>query len=659
MELIQLSEGLNKRSLVPSNINLHDVVKLKPGIDLYTSLFKYRQEHLEHFKKNNSLAGITGLKTNRLLFDFDNLDIEIARQDTLTACKRLIYDYNVPRENLQVAFSGNKGFHISIILDEFLNRQEFVNIVFGIAGDLSSFDTKINDEGRIIRLAYTKHPKSGLYKKPISTADLKNKSIEEIKSMAKEQGEINPESLDEEILKTSLTEKLKELKTKIYKKISTNEEKLIKGFNIEDIDLKSCPRWMEPPRFILSQGFFYGSDSVDLGERNTAFLILASTFKNQGFSAEHTLALLEVTAEKQALRTEEEQYGSDQLKREIINPVFSPSWRGGQFSSDEPLLVLTRKRFGIEDDIVEVSVEDIENVGDGFKIFAKNLSNNRIKVGLPSLDENLVLTTGMLCTVVSAPGGGKTALANLFAETVSKEQNHVLYFSLDLYKNLLFSRMLQRYVDYDIKEIFEQFENEQPDEHLMSAYADVLENYSNVGFSFKSSSIDDIEKEIQAYSKRKGVSPKLIIVDYLDKVRSPFTDPTQSSAHVAGRLSDIAKKYNTLVLLMAQPSKFGSSGPEQEFKSYRALKGSSSIESDSRVILGIYRVGYDPADQSRDKYSSLTILKNNTGPLMRLDYSWDGQAGTFTELTPEQRRDLKKLRDELESKSSKKDGWDL
>jgi hypothetical protein len=106
-------------------------------------------------------------------------------------------------------------------------------------------------------------------------------------------------------------------------------------------------------------------------------------------------------------------------------------------------------------------------------------------------------------------------------------------------------------------------------------------------------------------------------------------------------------------LLLAQPSKFGSSGPEQEFKSYRSLKGSSSIESDSRVILGIHRPGYSPSDQINDNYSSITILKNNTGSLGRLDYHWDGLAGTFTELNVDQRRDLKRLRDELESKSSK------
>lgn len=658
MDFVRLAKGLKGQTseLIPANENIYSKIKNQLNQDWYVSLFSYTKEHAEAFKTSHSVAGIRGLKTNRILFDFDAAKLEDARVDALEAAHRLIAK-GVPEEQITVYFSGNKGFHVEFRVNEFINRQEFVNIVFGIAGDLKTFDQRINDEARVIRLPLSQHPETKLYKIPLAVKDLETLSVDSIKEAAQRNG-------DEEGLYSSVLGERIDMPVAIFKLKAIEAKKLvteivgnteIKGFDVKDIDFTQCPKWLAADRYALSQGFFYGSENVDRGERNTAFLILAATFKNQGFSAEHTLALLEVTAEKQALRTKEDPYSTEQLTKEIINVVFSPTWKGGQFSSDEPLLQITRERFGLDNEIDEVTVEGISDVGDGFKNFAKNLNNNRILIGLPSLDQNLVLTTGMLATVVSAPGGGKTALANLFAETVSKENNHVLYFSLDLYKNLLFSRMLQRYVKYDIQKIFEQFENEEPDESLMSAYAGVLENYSNVGFSFKSSSIDDIEKEIQHYTKRKGVAPKLIIVDYLDKVRSAYTDPTQSSAHVAGRLSDISKKYNTLVLLMAQPSKFGSSGPNQEFTSYRALKGSSSIESDSRIILGISRPGYDPNDMARDVYSSVTVLKNNTGKLGRYDFSWDGLSGTFNELNADQRHALKKLREELANKPNYRD----
>ena len=652
MDYLALAEGLAHRKLVPANENILNIVKNNPKQDFYTSLYTYHDRHLEQFKKTKSLAGINDIKTKRIFFDFDDgLSPLKAQTDTLEVYNRLI-ETGVPADNIQLFFSGQKGFHVNVHLKDGLSRQEFVNIVFNLAGDLKTFDVRINDEARIIRAPFSLHQDSGLYKIPIDVSELQSLTIDAFKEFAKDLDAYDVDGF-KETTPIDLPESINVLKLQTFKKVGTIELTEIKGFDLKDIDFSKCPRWMARERYALQEGFFYGSESVALGERNVAFMVLASTYRNQGFSPDHSLALLETTAKKQAARTGETEVDSDQLQREIINPVFSSSWKGGIYSSDEAILILTRKRFELEETHHEVNVEEISDVGDGFKIFAQNMQKNRILVGLDSLDKKLVLTTGMLCTVVSAPGGGKTALANLFAETVSKGNENVLYFSLDLYKNLLFGRMLQRHVPYDIQTIFSQFETGEIDEELLTAYSEVLQDYSNVGFSFKTSSIDDIEKELQINAEIKGKTPKVVIVDYLDKVRSPYTDPTQSSAYVAGRLSDIAKKYSTLVLLLAQPSKFGSSGPEQEFKSYRSLKGSSSIESDSRVILGIHRPGYSPSDQINDNYSSITILKNNTGSLGRLDYHWDGLAGTFTELNVDQRRDLKRLRDELESKSSK------
>jgi replicative DNA helicase len=644
------SGGYSFAQLIPASQNIYSKVTNK-AIEHYVSVYNYNLEHKRHFDKNKSVKGITDVTTNKLLWDLDcKNDVEKARQQAIQICDRLL-NWGVEKENIRIFFSGNKGFHIDLVTDLSLTRKQFENIVFTIGSDLSTFDPSVTDENQLIRLAFTKHPKSGLYKIPLSYDDLTSLSVEDITAAAKDITGIEIEMYSDTHFKASLPKPLADLKDidHVLSKKTEKKEKVELKADFSDIDLSKCPKWMAPERYALAQGAFFGSQSADVGERNKAFMILAATFKAQGFTEEHTLALLMATAEKQAARTGEDPYSEEQMQREIISEVFSPQHRGGQYGKDDELLVTTRERFGIAEAIEDPSsVEEIIDVGNGFKDFAKNMNQNRVRVGLESLDKHIVMTVGMLCTVVSAPGGGKTALANLFAETVSKEGENVLYFSLDLYKNLLFGRMLQRYVNYDIQKILKQFENNEVTAELFEAYSGVLEAYSNVGFSFKSSSIDDIETEIKNCIARKGKSPKLVIVDYLDKVRSPFTDPTQSSAYVAGRLSDIAKKYSTLVLLMAQPSKFGSSGPNEPFKSYRSLKGSSSIESDSRLILGIHRDGYDPSDQSNDIFSSITVLKNNTGPLMKLDYYWDGQAGTFSELDLEGKRELKRLRDSIE-----------
>lgn len=658
-EYVRLARGLENQvsEMVPVNEDIYKIVRTRPTQDFYQSLFKYNEEHFQQFKKTRSVAGTTDLRTNKILFDFDSAsNIDLARKDALVTIDRL-NKAGIPTEKIKLFFSGNKGFGVEVVTNQALTRQEFVNLVFGLAGDLVTFDTRINDCNRIIRVPLTRHQTSKLYKIPLVFEELKNWSIDEIKAEAKDITGYQTEDLKDDNYTVELTPGLIELKNTLYKKVESTLKIEPPSADFEDVDFTKAPSWMSPERFALQEGCFYGSNSVETGERNTAFLILAATYKHQGFSADHALGLLMATAEKQAVRTGEDPYTDSQMQREIISTVYNTSWRGGLFPKDEPLLIKTRQRFNLEDDDLdtETSVINIANVGEGFKDFAKNMKQNRILTGLKSLDENLVLTAGMLCTVVSAPGGGKTALANFISETTSTGGENVLYFSLDLYKNILFGRLLQRHTRLDFKSILEQFESGDVADDVISAYSQVVESYSNVGFSFKSSSIDDIEQEIKQNIQMKGKAPKVVIVDYLDKVKSPYSDPTQSSAHVAGRLSDIAKKYDCLVLLMAQPSKFGSSGPEQEFKSYRSLKGSSSIESDSRVVLGIHRPGYLPSDQSRDLYSCITILKNNIGPLMRLDYGWDGVSGMFTELSSEQRRSLKSLRQELEASKAASD----
>lgn len=655
MNYIALAKGLNHRQLVPVNHDITKIVKSSPTQDFYTSIYRYQDHHVAQFENTGSLSGLTGVTTPKILFDFDSaLDIEAARKDALEVCARLI-KHGVEEEYIRIYWSGMKGFYVEIITDCEMSRQEFVNVVFGLAGDLKTFDTKIQDEQRIIRAPLSRHPISKLYKIPLKLADLASMSIDDIKIAAKDASRYEMDADDLYVIQ--MPEALNILRSKEFKKVGgALISKDIKGFDIKDIDVTDCPKWMEPARYVLSQGYFYGSENVAKGERNSAFMILAATFRKQGFSAEHTLALLSVTAQKQALRAKEDPYTDEQLQREIINAVFSPSWSGGIYGKDEELLVTTRDRFKLTDRIIETESVGIENVGFGFKDFVRNIDKNRIYTGLKSLDQAVVMTSGMLVSLLAAPGAGKTSLANSFVETLNINGENTLYFSLDLYKNLLFNRLLQKYSKYDFQKILEQYKNDEPDEVLLQAYADVLQNYSKVAFNFKTGiSIDELEIEVKNHVELIGKSPKLIVVDYLEKIRTPFSDATASTSYAAGRLADIAKKYDTTVLLLVQPSKVGGGDPRDEFKNYRAIKGSSAIESESRVILGLFRPGYNPADSSEDNFATISVLKNNTGPLGRFDHYWDGVSGTLHELDSDGRRDLAKLRNDLDERANHRD----
>jgi replicative DNA helicase len=389
-------------------------------------------------------------------------------------------------------------------------------------------------------------------------------------------------------------------------------------------------------------------------------MVLAATYRNQGFSSDHALALLEATAQKQSARTGEAPYSNDQLQREIITPVYSPSWKGGIYAKDEAILQLTRTRFNLMESESNIDLVDIKDVGIEFQDFAKNIDKNTIKTGLKSLDDNVLITSGMMVALLAAPGAGKTSFANLFVENLSLTGENAIFFSLDMYKNLLFSRLLQKYSGYDMRKILHMYKNNNPDKILVDAYADVLKNYTNAHFNFRSGpTVEEIEQEIITYQQDKGKNVKLVVVDYLEKVRGPFSDATANSAYVASRLSDIAKKYHTTVLLLVQPQK-SAGDPREELVSYRKIKGASVIEQDSRVILTMSRPGYDPKDMSNDTFASISVVKNNMGSLCQLDFAWEGVTGKLSELNTNQRAELKALRKELaESKAATEKAWDI
>lgn len=637
------------------------ISKIDKNGEGYISLYQYLDHHFQHFKQTKSVKGIVDVKTNRLLWDFDGSKgqtIDDARTDAQEICNRLL-EKGVPSDKIRPFFSGSKGFHIEVLLNESLTRQEFVNIVFDLAGDLQTFDTSINDCARIIRAPFSKHPQSGLHKIPITLNQLNNLTIDRIKELATTELVMKrpiAAIYTEENYRIDTPELIGELKTKMYKKVADkNEIKEIKGFDITDIDFTKCPKWMSKERYALQEGFFYGSEHVNVGERNKAFLILAATYKNQGFSEDHTLRLLEATAELQAQRTSEDIVSTERLQREVISAVYTPGWKGGIFAKDEPLLVLTRHRFNIVDlDITKTAdLVKINDVGSEFSSYAKNIDQNTVKTGLKRLDDSVLITSGMMVSLLAAPGAGKTSFANLFVENLSKTGENTIYFSLDMYKNLLFTRLLQKYSGYNMQRILNLYKEDRPDEKLKQAYADVISNFENVYFNFRSGpTVEEIEQEIINYKETSGKNPKLVVIDYLEKVKGPFSDATANSGYVASRLADIANKHHLVVLLLVQPQKIAGD-PSDELTSYRRIKGASVIEQDSRVIMTLSRPGYNPKDTARDCFASISVVKNNMGGLCQLDYKWEGVTGALTDMSQDDVKDLKELREELQKAKAK------
>jgi len=617
VEYVRLSTGLKDYKLIPSTENIWDHIKSN-NVDHYVSLYHYNQSQYEQWKTKGTVSGIKDVVTNKIFFDFDSAtDPEIARQDAITTVSRLL-SKGVASDNIQIAFSGKKGYSVEVDTTESFTPDEFKNITKALAADLQTFDPVVADPQRIIRVIGTKHPKSGLYKYPLTAQQLSELPIDVIKSLAADVSNID-ESVMDGWVQVVLPESISSLKYSKKKETKTVAE-------VHDLDLSKKPKWLSDAKYALQEGYF------GAGERNTAFMIMGSTYKGQGFSKEITYRALKGVAEVQAERNGVERYSDKELWNNIVEVIYKPDWKGGTYSYDNtPLLQDVTKRLGLKvPNIDNKPIIPLSDVSSVFRKFATDIDSNTIKLGIPAIDKDVRITTSMLVGLVSPPGGGKTTTAFEILNNASNSNTPSMFFSMDMGAPLVFQRLIQKHTGLYSRKIFDMYQTD--DKKLVEIEKDLMEQYNNVGFCFKSGlSVEEIREHIIERQIQTDQKIKLVVIDYLECISSGFQDATASGAYVTQKLKDIANELELTVLLLLQPPKVAGD-PSDEISSYTKIKGSSVIQQACSVIFSMWRPGFSPKTPHEDRFVCFSVLKNRMGSLAQYRFGWDGLTGAITEL---------------------------
>lgn len=634
MEYLRLCKGLSdKGTLVPIDINIYDKIK-DSSKDYYISIYKYTDTHNELFKSAGSVSGIIDVSTNNLIFDFDSKDPAMAQKDACSLVNRL-EDRGIIADKYTIYFSGNKGFHIDIKTYNTLLPEEAKNIALQLAGDLPSFDPVIYNPSRIIRVPYTKHQVTGLYKIPITKLELFKLSIDNIKELAKNEYEVTDFSVKIMLPDTILAMKHA---TKVTERKGVNFEL---PRNIEEIDWDKMPSFMTPERYVLSMGFF------PPGSRHEVYMRLSSYYKYLKFDESQAYRLLKDTDEKQTNLTGQDSFSHDELWNNIVKTVYSPSWKGGVYSvKDDPILnavyhqlPASLKRMDNDQYKTYTLSETLGN----FKSYAENIDKNTIKMGLPSIDNKLKFQKGQLGCILAPPGVGKTSMLIEIAANNSKDGKNTLMFSMDMSENVFIQKIIQYSTGYADDKIFNIFKENDKDQ-IKFIEEQIKLNFGNAFFCFKSSlSLKDIRGTIKHTEDRSGKKLDIIGVDYLELIISNFSEPTQASAESIQGLREIAHDgYGVICLL--QPNKV-SSTPTEPILSYNSAKGSSSIAQACTWILTCHRPGQSSTTPETDRYFSINCVKNRMGGLFAADFSWEGHTGRIRELDAIGKVNLKFFRD--------------
>lgn len=632
MKYTRLSENYNKNILIPSGDSPYDHIrdKTKP---YFVSMMNYNEDDYKKWEATGSVAGIEKSTTNKIWWDFDNKeDVAVALRDTAKVYDELLQHFK--EENIQLAFSGNKGFSIVIFTEQELSLEQSKSIAYKFAGTLSTFDTKNYDNQRIFRLTLTKNEKSNLYKIPLTREEL-NLEVEQIKEIASDpsvydaydlESYYKPATVPTSLLSVSIT-------------IPIKKKENVSIINT-DLDFSKKPKHLSNCRWALQNGHFVS------GSRSNALLCLGATYKNQGFNLEQVYRLLKGVAETQAQVNDAERFDDKRLYNTIITQIFGTQWQNGQFTCKEKDSWLGKycQSLGAHkcshEETVTVKTNDVFNL---FTDYAKDYDKNVLTTGIEELDKHMKFMVGTSNAILGPPGIGKTSIILQILQNNSSKNVPSILFSYDMFHSALFMRMVQKETGYSQEKIFDIFRYSKKDQELIKG---ILEDkYKNVTFCFKAGqTTQQIEETILDTENRTGEKVKLTVFDYHELITSDYSDATAASSQVAQRLRQIANERKTCSIDLLQPSKNYTS-PSDEITSYNAAKGSSSIAQSLTSMLGCSRPGFNPRKPEEDKFFNITCLKNRNGRLFSLDFKWDGLRGMILPLEDDERSELKELRD--------------
>lgn len=584
----------------------------------YVSTYFYDKSHFDQFQKTKSVKGFTGVTTNKIWFDFDSKDeIEKARFDTLEVIARLKAS-GIKEENIQIYFSGNKGYNVVVELNRELTQQQAQSIAINkFAKNLDTFDHTLYDGNQILRVAGTKHEVSGLYKIPLTVEEIREMTSDEIKLKAKSLDNVgefdwNPATVSEEFVKVE--------EPPLVVKIATAAVQLER------------PRHWKDYKWALLQGDF------EIGERHHALMVLAATCRGLGYPEALATAMLESADEQHCIRTGDKP--CNDLKSNIIPSVYSEGWNGGQFSAEsDPWLQKYVERKGFQKQ--DLGIVKILDVKADFDIYVQNIEQNTVKTGIPCLDKAMPITTGMMLGLVGAASSGKTALALKMLKNTSLAGITSVFASLDMHRTRLFEKLIYSETGLSRDALYGDVKNGMGEKH----YSQVEKNYENVFFYDRSAaSVPNIRKYIEQVQESTGRKVKMLMVDYFERVGADRSDETAASKEVAGALQDLCNDMDLCIIVIVQPNKFSlGGGPESPILNYTAIKGSSFLYQSFRSIISIWRPFFTPEWKRHDKYMQMAILKNDLGEQDLFSFSWDGKRGDIKELEESKYQEMKDL----------------
>ena len=262
-----------------------------------------------------------------------------------------------------------------------------------------------------------------------------------------------------------------------------------------------------------------------------------------------------------------------------------------------------------------------------------------IRTPIESLNRTLEFRKGELIIIAARPGFGKSSLALLCALNAAKEKLPVAYFSLEMSKETLVSRLLSMECKIIGQNLITNGINEEETKKALNQ-GDILNKIPL--YIADDSSLSILDFQIKARKLKSKRDIKLIVIDYLQLMSSSSNrqNREQEISKISRGLKTTSLELDIPIIVLSQLSRAVETRGGDKVPQLSDLRDSGAIEQDADVVIFLYNPnkydithwGEEYNHESTEGQMEYIVRKNRNGTLARGRMEFEGKYTLFSDL---------------------------
>lgn len=247
-----------------------------------------------------------------------------------------------------------------------------------------------------------------------------------------------------------------------------------------------------------------------------------------------------------------------------------------------------------------------------------------------------LITNGLqpsdLILIAARPSMGKTAFVLNVAANVANNGGVVAFFSLEMSKYQLITRLLASESAVDASRIKSGDLNDEEWNRLVNNADDLVSREFYIDDT-PGATVMDLRGKARRLKAEKGLD--LIVIDYLQLMqgrgKSYGDNRQQEISDISRSLKSLARELDVPVIALSQLSR-GVESRQVKKPMLSDLRESGSLEQDADIVMFLYREDYYDPETQRQGLTDLIIAKHRNGSIGNIELAFQKEYTRFTDV---------------------------